>query len=49
MFFTAAEVAQLLDDGWEVLVAEARPRPAAVHEGHDITVHDAVLRARRLS
>ena len=34
-------------DEWEVLVAEARPRPAAVHEGHDITVHDAVLRARR--
>jgi SAM-dependent methyltransferase len=49
MFFTAVEVAQLLDDGWEVLVAEARPRPAAVHEGHDIAVHDAVLRARRLS
>jgi SAM-dependent methyltransferase len=47
-FFTAQEVAASLDaDEWEVLVAEARPRPAAVHEGHDITVHDAVLRARR--
>ncbi|MFL6095829.1 MAG: SAM-dependent methyltransferase, partial [Blastococcus sp.] len=47
-FFTAQEVAASLDaDAWEVLVAEARPRPAAVHEGHDITVHDAVLRARR--
>jgi len=46
-FFTAAEVAESLDDGWDVVVAEARPRPAAVHEGHDITVHDAVLRARR--
>ncbi|MGY1804852.1 SAM-dependent methyltransferase [Blastococcus sp. SYSU D00922] len=47
-FFTADEVAAGLDpDGWEVLVAEARPRPAHVHEGQDITVHDAVLRARR--
>jgi SAM-dependent methyltransferase len=46
-FFTAGEVAESLDDGWDVVVAEARPRPAAVHEGHDITVHDAVLRARK--
>jgi hypothetical protein len=41
-------VADCLDAAaWEVVVAEARPRPAAVHEGHDIEVHDAVLRARR--
>ena len=46
-FFTAGEVAESLDDGWGVVVAEARPRPAHVHEGEDITVHDAVLRARR--
>src|SRR3954470_15855763 len=47
-FFTAEEVAAGLDpDAWDVLVAEGRPRPAAVHEGHDIDVHDAVLRARR--
>jgi SAM-dependent methyltransferase len=47
-FFTAAEVAGALDPGvWNVLVAEPRPRPAAVHEGHDITVHDAVLHAVR--
>ena len=46
-FFTAAEVAESLDDGWEIVVAEARPRPAHVHEGEDITVHDAVVRARR--
>lgn len=48
-FFTAAEVAESLGDRWEVLVAEARPRPAHVHEGEDITVHDAVLRARKRS
>jgi SAM-dependent methyltransferase len=46
-FFTAAAVAESLDDGWDIVVAEARPRPAHVHEGEDITVHDAVLRARR--
>jgi SAM-dependent methyltransferase len=48
MFFTADEVAGSLDAGrWEVDVAEARPRPGHVHEGQGITVHDAVLRARR--
>lgn len=47
-FFTADEVAGSLDPAvWEVLVAEARPRPAHEHEGRDIQVHDAVIRARR--
>jgi SAM-dependent methyltransferase len=47
-FFTADEAAAALDPAtWEVLVAEARPRPAHRHEGEHITVHDAVLRARR--
>jgi SAM-dependent methyltransferase len=49
MFFTAEEIAASLAPGeWEVLVTEARPRPAKVHEGEEITVRDAVLRARRL-
>jgi SAM-dependent methyltransferase len=49
MFFTADELAASLPLGeWEVLVTETRPRPAKVHEGQEITVHDAVLRARRL-
>jgi SAM-dependent methyltransferase len=49
-FFTAQEVAAALDPAtWEVLVAEARPRPAHQHEGEDITVRDAVLRARKIS
>ena len=48
MFFTAEEVAESLTPGeWEVVTIEARPRPAKVHEGQEITVHDAVLRARR--
>jgi hypothetical protein len=50
MFFTAEEVRDFLDaDQWDVLVAEARPRSAAEHEGAGVTVRDAVLRARRRS
>ena len=48
-FFTAQEVAgALAPEAWEIVVAEARPRPAAQHEGHDLTVHDAVMRARKI-
>jgi SAM-dependent methyltransferase len=48
MFFTAEQVADSLDaDQWEVLVAEARPRPANDDEGREITIHDAILRARK--
>ena len=48
MFFTVDEVAGALDAGqWEVVTAEARPRPGHQHEGVHITVHDAVLTARR--
>jgi SAM-dependent methyltransferase len=44
----APEVARLLDPGaWEVEVAEARPRPHTHSDGRAVTVHDAVLRARR--
>jgi SAM-dependent methyltransferase len=47
-FFTADEVVASLDPAtWEVLVAEARPRPAHQHEGEHIQVHDAVVRARK--
>ncbi|MGH3391899.1 MAG: methyltransferase domain-containing protein [Actinomadura sp.] len=48
MMFTGEEVASALDPTtWEVLAAEARPRAAVDHEGRDITIHDAVLLARR--
>ncbi|MFI2753297.1 methyltransferase domain-containing protein [Cellulomonas sp. P22] len=50
MLFTPEQlVAELaLDpDTWQVLVAEARPRQAEDPDGHPITVHDTVLRARR--
>jgi hypothetical protein len=48
MMYTGEEVAAALDPaGWEVVVAEARPRAAVDPEGREITIHDAVLRARR--
>jgi SAM-dependent methyltransferase len=48
VFFTAEEVAGSLDaDRWELRTVEARPRPSHSHEGRHITVHDAVLVARR--
>ena len=45
---TTADVAAVLPGGdWDVLAAEARPRPAVDPEGRDVTVHDAVTVARR--
>ncbi|MEE6263884.1 FAD-dependent oxidoreductase [Plantactinospora sonchi] len=49
MMFTAEEVAATLDPtGWKVVAAEARPRATVDPEGREITIHDAVLVARRL-
>ena len=45
--FTAEDVARELGDGWEIVAAEARPRPATDPDGNEITIHDAVLVARR--
>jgi hypothetical protein len=48
LLFTAEELAAALDPGqWDVLVAEARPRLTDDPDGREITIHDAVLRARR--
>jgi SAM-dependent methyltransferase len=48
MMYTAGQVAADLDSGrWEVRVAETRPRAAADPAGRDVTVHDAVVVARR--
>ena len=45
---TVSEIAELLDpDAWDVEVAEARPRPGTHPDGRAITLHDAVVRARR--
>jgi SAM-dependent methyltransferase len=47
LFYTADEVARLLDDSWKIVVNEARPRPATTPDGVEVTIHDAVLRATR--
>lgn len=50
MFFTAEQVAADLTPGqWEVVTAEARPRPTTDPEGQPCTIHDTVLVARRRS
>ena len=52
LFFTAEEMVADLRDGpgsWEVVTAEARPRTARHPDGHQVTVHVTVLRARRAS
>lgn len=43
----ADEVVAGLGPGWTVVVAEARPRTANDPDGRAVTVHDAVMRARR--
>jgi SAM-dependent methyltransferase len=50
LFFTAQELADdllIAPGSWEVVTAEARPRPGRHPEGHRVTLHDTVLRARR--
>jgi SAM-dependent methyltransferase len=45
--WTAGEVAATLGEGWTIEAAEARPRQATGPDGDEITIHDAILRARR--
>ncbi len=48
LFFTASDVAALLDPhGWDIVVSAARERAATDPAGRTVTIHDAVLRARR--
>ena len=48
MFFAAEELAAALDPhAWDVLVTDARPRPARDPQGREITIRDTVLVARR--
>jgi len=48
LFFTASEVAALLDPHeWDIVVSVARERGAPDPDGRTVTIHDAVLRARR--
>jgi SAM-dependent methyltransferase len=48
-FYAAADVAALLDPAeWEVVAEENRPRATTDPDGRPVTIHDAVLHARRL-
>lgn len=48
LFYTAEELAQDLPaDDWEVRTRAARPRVATTPDGTSVTIHDAVLTARR--
>jgi SAM-dependent methyltransferase len=48
LLYTAEEIADDLDSvAWDVLVTGTRPRAAPDAEGREVTIHDAVLRARR--
>ena len=46
-FYTADDIARLLDDSWTIVVNEARPRSVTTPDGADATIHDAVLLAIR--
>jgi 2-polyprenyl-3-methyl-5-hydroxy-6-metoxy-1,4-benzoquinol methylase len=45
--WTAGDMAEWLGEGWFIDVAEARPRQVVDPEGREVTIHDAVVRARR--
>lgn len=48
LFYTAADVAALLEPSdWEIIVEASRARGAVDPTGRTVTIHDAVLRARR--
>jgi SAM-dependent methyltransferase len=50
LLFTASEVADsLATDEWLILVEEARARQTLDPDGRPATIHDAVLRAQRIS
>lgn len=46
-FYSADDIAGLLDGSWKIVVNESRPRLVATPEGADATIHDAVLLAIR--
>lgn len=46
-FYTADDIAGLLDAAWTIVVNEARPRSVTTPDGGEATMHDAVLLAVR--
>ncbi len=48
LFYTPHQLADLLDDSWEIQVCESRPRVAQNAAGLDVDISDAVLQAVRI-
>ena len=46
-FYTADDIARLLDGSWTTVVNEARPRSVTTPDDVEATIHDAVLLAVR--
>ncbi|HEX8005784.1 MAG TPA: class I SAM-dependent methyltransferase [Trebonia sp.] len=48
LFFTGDDIAAQLDgQGWEIVTNVAAPRQVSDPDGHQVTIHDTVFRARR--
>jgi len=48
LYFTGDDVAASLDsDEWDFITNTAAGRPTTDPDGHTVTIHDTVLRARR--
>lgn len=48
LYYTADDVAELLGKGWAVESSDARARTQTSSDNAEVTVHDTVLRARRV-
>lgn len=48
LFYTPQQIADLLDDAWDIRVCESRPRTERTGDGREVTIRDAVLRAVRI-
>lgn len=49
LYFTARDIADMLDDGWEHQMVETRPRETSGPDGATLAIADAVYRGQRLS
>lgn len=50
LFFIGDEIVAALDPSqWDIVANDARPRTATDPEGRSVTIHDTVLRARRIA
>lgn len=48
LFYTPQQIADLLDDAWDIQVCESRPRVEHTPDGRSVEISDAVLQAVRI-